>query len=225
MALILAIETATTNCSVALFKAGVLIAEKEHNTDGYTHAEQLTLFIEEVVESAKVSLQEIEAVALSKGPGSYTGLRIGTSTAKGLCYALDIPLLATSTLKAMAFAMAKNHVADIYCPMIDARRMEVFSALFDKDNKGIRGVQADIVDEDTYAKFLDKEVLFFGDGALKCKEMINHKNAIFIKGIYPSAKDIGTLANIKFEDKDFEDVAYFEPYYLKDFVAGNKKVS
>ena len=225
MALILAIETATTNCSVALFKAGVLIAEKEHNTDGYTHAEQLTLFIEKVVESAKVSLQEIEAVALSKGPGSYTGLRIGTSTAKGLCYALDIPLLATSTLKAMAFAMAKNHVADIYCPMIDARRMEVFSALFDKDNKEIRGVQADIVDEDIYAKFLDKEVLFFGDGALKCKEIINHKNAMFMEGIYPSAKDIGTLADIKFESKDFEDVAYFEPYYLKDFVTGDKKVS
>ena len=222
MGLILAIETATTNCSVALFKAGVLIAEKEHNTDGYTHAEQLTLFIEEVVNSAKVSLQEIEAVALSKGPGSYTGLRIGTSTAKGLCYALDIPLLATSTLKAMAFAMAKNHVADIYCPMIDARRMEVFSALFDKNNKKVRDVQADIVDEDTYTKFLDKEVLFFGDGALKCKEMINHKNAMFIEGIYPSAKDLGILANAKFENKDFEDLAYFEPYYLKDFVAGKK---
>jgi len=223
MALILAIETVTTNCSVALFKSGVLIAEKEHNTDGYTHAEQLTLFIEEVVESAKISLQEIEAVALSKGPGSYTGLRIGTSTAKGLCYALEIPLLSTSTLKAMAFAMAKNYVADIYCPMIDARRMEVFSALFDKNNKKVRGVQADVVDDKTYAEFLEKEVLFFGDGALKCKETINHKNAIFIEGIYPSAKDIGTLADIKFESKDFEDVAYFEPYYLKDFVTGDKK--
>ena len=223
MALILAIETATTNCSVALFKAGVLIAEKEHNTDGYTHAEQLTLFIEEVVESAKVSLQEIEAVALSKGPGSYTGLRIGTSTAKGLCYALDIPLLTTSTLKAMAFAMAKNHVADIYCPMIDARRMEVFSALFDKNNNTIRGVQADVVDEQTYANFLNNEVLFFGDGALKCKEIINHKNAKFLEGVYPSAKDLGKLAHAKFMDKDFEDVAYFEPFYLKDFVAGKKK--
>ena len=222
MGLILAIETATTNCSVALFKDGVLISEKEHNTDGYTHAEQLTLFIEEVVESAKVSLQEIEAVALSKGPGSYTGLRIGTSTAKGLCYALDIPLISISTLKAMAFTIAKNHIADIYCTMIDARRMEVFSALFDKDNQEIRGVQADIVDEDTYTKFLDKEVLFFGDGALKCKKIIDHKNAIFIEGVYPSAKDIGTLANIRFEDKDFEDVAYFEPYYLKDFVVGKK---
>ena len=225
MALILAIETATTNCSVALFNSNKIIALKEQNSDGYTHAEQLTLFIEEVVESAKISLQEIEAVALSKGPGSYTGLRIGTSTAKGLCYALDIPLVATSTLKAMAFAMAKNHVADIYCPMIDARRMEVFSALFDKNNKKVRGVQADVVDNKTYAAFLEKEVLFFGDGALKCKETINHKNAMFIEGICPSAKDIGDLANIKFEDKDFEDVAYFEPYYLKDFVAGNKKVS
>ena len=223
MALILAIETATTNCSVALFKAGVLIAEKEHNTDGYTHAEQLTLFIEEVVESAKISLQEIEAVALSKGPGSYTGLRIGTSTAKGLCYALEVPLLSTSTLKAMAFAMAKNHVADIYCPMIDARRMEVFSALFDKNNKKVRDVQADIVDEDTYTKFLDKEVLFFGDGAFKCKEIINNTNAKFMQGIYPSAKDLGALSYQKFVNKDIEDLAYFEPYYLKDFVAGKKK--
>ena len=222
MALILGIETATKNCSVALFKDSKLIAEKEHVSDGYTHAEQLNLFIKEVVGSANITLTEIEAVALSMGPGSYTGLRIGTSTAKGLCYALEIPLLAISTLQAMAFGMAENESSAVYCPMIDARRMEVFSALFDENNKEIRGVQADVVDEQTYTNFLKNEVLFFGDGALKCKEIINHKNAKFIKGINPSAKNLGILANAKFENKDFEDVAYFEPYYLKDFVAGKK---
>ena len=223
MALILGIETATKNCSVALFKDSKLIAEKEHVSDGYTHAEQLNLFIKEVVGSANITLTEIEAVALSMGPGSYTGLRIGTSTAKGLCYALEIPLLAISTLQAMAFGMAENESSAVYCPMIDARRMEVFSALFDENNKEIRGVQADVVDEQTYTNFLKNEVLFFGDGALKCKEIINHKNAKFIEGINPSAKNLGILANAKFENKDFEDVAYFEPYYLKDFVAGKKK--
>ena len=223
MALILGIETATKNCSVALFQNGIVIAEKEHISDGYTHAEQLTSFIEEIVKLTNITLKDIDAVALSKGPGSYTGLRIGTSTAKGLCYALEIPLIAISTLKAMAFGMAKNEKTAIYCPMIDARRMEVFSGLFDENNKEIRSVQADVVDEQTYTKFLVNEVLFFGDGALKCKEIISHKNAQFIEGIYPSAKNLGTLANAKFENKDFEDVAYFDPYYLKDFVAGKKK--
>ena len=223
MALILGIESATKNCSVVLFKDGVVIAEKESITDGYTHAEQLTLFIQNVIDSANITLNKVEAVALSMGPGSYTGLRIGTSTAKGLCYALDIPLIAISTLKAMAFAMTKNEKSAIYCPMIDARRMEVFSALYDVDNNQVRGVQADVVDENTYAEFLANEIIFFGDGSLKCQEIINHKNAKFIEGIHPSAKNLGILAKAKFENKDFEDVAYFEPYYLKDFVAGKKK--
>ena len=223
MAIILALDTSTKNCSVALFNGNKIIALKEQNSAGYTHAEQLTLFIDQVVKSASVTLKEIKAIAISKGPGSYTGLRIGTSTAKGLCYGLDIPLISISTLKAMAFTIAKSHVADIYCPMIDARRMEVFSAVYDVKNNEIRGVQADVVDEQTYANFLNNEVLFFGDGASKCKEIINHKNAKFIEGIYPSAKNLGILANAKFEKKDFEDVAYFEPYYLKDFVAGKKK--
>jgi tRNA threonylcarbamoyladenosine biosynthesis protein TsaB len=223
MALILGIETATKNCSVALFKDGIVIAEKEHISDGYTHAEQLTLFIQEVIDLANISFKKVEAVALSLGPGSYTGLRIGTSTAKGLCYALDIPLIAISTLKAMAFVVAKNEKSAIYCPMIDARRMEVFSALYDENNKQVRGIQADVVDENTYAEFLVNEIIFFGDGSLKCQEILNHKNAKFIEGIYPSAKNLGILAKAKFENKDFEDVAYFEPYYLKDFVAGKKK--
>jgi tRNA threonylcarbamoyladenosine biosynthesis protein TsaB len=223
MALILGIETATKNCSVALFKDGIVIAEKEHISDGYTHAEQLTLFIQEVIDLANISFKKVEAVALSLGPGSYTGLRIGTSTAKGLCYALDIPLIAISTLKAMSFVVAKNEKSAIYCPMIDARRMEVFSALYDENNKQVRGVQADVVDENTYAEFFVNEIIFFGDGSLKCQKILNHKDAKFIEGIYPSAKNLGILAKAKFENKDFEDVAYFEPYYLKDFVAGKKK--
>jgi len=223
MPLILGIETSTRNCSVALFKDGIVIAEKEHISDNYIHAERLTLFIQQVIYLANVSLKNIEAVALSKGPGSYTGLRIGTSTAKGLCYALDIPLIAISTLEAMAFEIAKNEKSAIYCPMIDARRMEVFSALYDVNNKQVRGVQADVVDENTYTEFLADEIIFFGDGSLKCQEIINHKNAKFIEGINPSAKNLGILAKAKFEKKDFEDVAYFEPYYLKDFVAGKKK--
>ena len=225
MALILAIETTTRNCSVAIFENEKLLALKEHYSDDYSHAEQLTLFVEEVIKSANLTLKEIEVIAISKGPGSYTGLRIGTSTAKGFCYALDIPLISISTLKAMAFTMTKHQTVDIYCPMIDARRMEVFSGIYDVNNNEIRGVQADVVDEQTYANFLNNEVLFFGDGALKCKEIINHKNAKFLEGVYPSAKDLGKLAHTKFTNKDFEDVAYFEPYYLKYFVAGKKKLS
>ncbi|MDC0204179.1 tRNA (adenosine(37)-N6)-threonylcarbamoyltransferase complex dimerization subunit type 1 TsaB [Flavobacteriales bacterium] len=222
MAFILAIETTTKNCSVALFENKKLLVLKECCSDDYSHAEKLTLFIEEVIKSDNLLLKEIEAIAISKGPGSYTGLRIGTSTAKGLCYALDIPLISISTLKAMAFTMAQDQVADIYCPMIDARRLEVFSAVYDKDNKEIREVQADIVNEQTYTNYLKRKMLFFGDGALKCKEIINDKNAHFLKDIYPSAKNLGVLANTKFIKKDFEDVAYFEPYYLKDFVTGKK---
>ena len=132
-------------------------------------------------------------------------------------------MIAISTLKAMAFTMAKNEKSAIYCPMIDARRMEVFSALYDVNNNHVRCVQADVVDENTYIEFLRDEIIFFGDGSLKCQEIINHKNAKFIEGINPSAKNLAILAKAKFENKDFEDVAYFEPYYLKDFVAGNKK--
>ena len=222
MELILAIETSTKNCSIALFKNKSLIVSKEHNSDNYLHSEKLTVFIQQVLSMAEVSINDIDAVALSQGPGSYTGLRIGTSVAKGLCYALDIPLISVSTLKAMSFGMSKNEVSEIYCPMIDARRMEVFSALFDFRNNNLRGVQADIVSCDTYAKFLNKRVLFFGDGALKCEEVINNKNARFISGIFPSAKNMGELAYIKFQKNEFEDVAYFVPYYLKDFVSGRK---
>ena len=223
MAIILAIETTTKNCSVALFDNGMLLQLKERNSSDYSHAEQLTLFIKEVVRESNITLKEVNAIALSMGPGSYTGLRIGTSTAKGLCYALDIPLISISTLKAMAFGMSKAQKSELLCPMIDAKRMEVFAAIYDKNNKEVREVRADIVDKGTYAEYFNKSILFFGDGAIKCKEIINNTNAKFIEDIYPSAKDLGALSYQKFVNKDIEDVAYFEPYYLKDFVAGKKK--
>ena len=223
MAIILAIETTTKNCSVALFNNEDLVQLKEQNSEDYSHAEQLTLFIEEVVRRANITYNEINAIALSKGPGSYTGLRIGTSTAKGLCYSLDIPLISISTLKAMALGISEVQQFELLCPMIDAKRMEVFAAIYDKNNKEVREVRADIVDKETYAEYFNKSVLFFGDGAIKCKEIINNTNAKFIEGIYPSAKDLGALSYQKFANKNFEDIAYFEPYYLKDFVAGKKK--
>lgn len=224
MALILAIETTTKNCSVALFNKGILLQLKEEYSDSYSHAENLTLFINEVLIKENSSINKLDAIAVSKGPGSYTGLRIGTSTAKGLCYSSGIPLIAISTLKAMALGVSGNQEYDFYCPMIDARRMEVFAAIFDDENNQVRDIMADVVDANIYKEYLDKKVLFFGDGAMKCQEMIKHKNATYLEGIFPSAKNMGILLNQKFENKDFEDVAYFEPFYLKDFVAGKKKV-
>ncbi len=224
MALLLAIETTTKNCSVALFDNSILLKCKEQQPNEYSHAEQLTIFIEEVLDTTNTSFKEIDGIILSKGPGSYTGLRIGTSTAKGLCYALNIPLVAVPTLKSMAFSMSNKKEYKFYCPMIDARRMEVFAAIYDRMNNEAREIRADIVAKDTYNQFLKEDkVLFFGDGALKCKEVINHSNAFFIDGVFPSAKDFGKLGFKKFANKDYEDIAYFEPFYLKDFVVGKKK--
>ena len=223
MALILAIETTTKNCSIALFNNGILVQLKEENSDSYSHSENLTLFINEVLIKESIPINKLDAIAVSKGPGSYTGLRIGTSTAKGLCYSLGIPLIAISTLKAMVLGISENQEYDFYCPMIDARRMEVFAAIFDSKKNQVRDIMADVVDCNTYKEYLDKQVMFFGDGAMKCEKMINHKNATYLEGISPSAKDMGILSYQKFENKDFEDVAYFEPFYLKDFIAGKKK--
>ena len=224
MAIILAIETSTKNCSVALFKESNLLAFNESDKEEFVHSEQLTSYIQDIVSLVKIHLKDIDAIALSKGPGSYTGLRIGTATAKGLCFALDIPLISVSTLKAMAFSMKQYSSVDLYCPMIDARRDEVFCGLYDNQNNEIRKVQADIVDDSTYLSFLDRKILFFGNGAQKCKKILCHKNAIFVNhDIYPCAKNLGVLSYIKYCANEFEDTAYFEPYYLKDFILGNKK--
>ena len=219
---ILNIETSTKACSVALHKNGELIVSREDVTTNFSHSEKLLKFISELFSDAKLSLSDLDAIAVSMGPGSYTGLRIGVSTAKGLCYGLDIPLISISTLKAMSFGMALEIKADLYCPMIDARRMEVYSAFFDINNTEVRKIQADIIDENSYKKELEKKVVFFGDGSEKIKEKIRHKNAMFISDIHPSAKNMGLLSYQKFTESLFEDLAYFEPFYLKDFVAGRK---
>lgn len=230
MALILNLETATTVCSVSLAKDGQLIALKELNAD-YTHAENLTLFIEDVLKQANIKLADIDAVAVSKGPGSYTGLRIGVSTAKGLCYSLDKPLISVNTLQHLASSVISNtssiiqHPGSLFCPMIDARRMEVYCAFYDHTGKEIKPTAAEIIEENSFFDLLkDHTVYFFGDGASKCKEVLSQNtNAIFLSEIVPSAKDMIAFSEKAFNEDQFEDVAYFEPFYLKDFVAGKKK--
>jgi len=224
MALILGIETSTKICSVAISDENGLIALKEEGGE-YSHAEKLNGFISEVLNQAGIDINQLDAIAVSKGPGSYTGLRIGVSTAKGLCYALNKPLIAVDTLQAMALSAAKQTVSQLYCPMIDARRMEVYTAIYDYNNNQMRDVQAKIIDEASFnSELSDHTVLFFGDGADKCKEVLNNvPNAHFSESGNPSAQFVNELAQVKFARNDVEDVAYFEPYYLKDFIATTAK--
>ena len=218
MGLILCIETATTNCSVALSENGSVIAFRDDTTAGYSHAEKLHLFIAEVLAEAKLPKEKLDAVAVSKGPGSYTGLRIGVSAAKGMCYALDIPLISVPTLTVLA-----QKVTDVgtVIPLLDARRMEVYSAVFNSEKKQIRDTQADILTDGSYAEYLSEgKTIFIGSGVDKFKTICEHPNADFIENEFPSAKHMGALAEEKFGINEFEDVAYFEPYYLKDFIGG-----
>jgi tRNA threonylcarbamoyladenosine biosynthesis protein TsaB len=222
MSLILNIETATKNCSVSLAESGKVIAIKELNDGNYSHAEKLHVFINEVLKVAKKSMKDVDAVAVSKGPGSFTGLRIGVSSVKGLCYALNIPLISVDTLKALATQL--NIDSGFVVSMLDARRMEVYSAVFDIKNNLIRAIEAQILNEDSFADYLkNNEVYFIGDGVPKTKEIITHKNAVFIDDKLPSANEMAQLSFDKFQKKIFEDVAYFEPFYLKDFVVTTKK--
>tara|TARA_B100000482_G_scaffold5636_1_gene4684 strand:- start:19 stop:693 length:675 start_codon:yes stop_codon:yes gene_type:complete len=219
---ILNIETSTKACSIAIHKNGNLIALKECVTENFSHSEKLLVFVEELIGNSQLKLVDISAIAVSMGPGSYTGLRIGVATAKGLCYGLNIPLISISTLKSMSLGMSLKIKADLFCPMIDARRMEVYSAFFDINNIRKRGIQADILDSNSYKNELKEKVIFFGDGSDKAKEVIKNRNAIFIADFHPSANFIGMLSYQKFLNSDFEDLAYFEPFYLKDFVAGKQ---
>jgi len=217
MALILNIETSTKNCSVGLSKDGVCIALKEENNGGYSHAEKLHVFIEEILNDQKLQVSDLDAIAVGKGPGSYTGLRIGVSTAKGLSYAADIPVITIDTLQALAKTIDIKE--GFIVPMIDARRLEVYSAIFDTKHQKTRDIQAEIIDETSYSELLKENTIhFLGDGAHKCKEIIIHTNAKFIDHKFPSAKEMALLAEEKYTNQDFEDVAYFEPFYLKDFV-------
>ncbi|EAP87309.1 tRNA (adenosine(37)-N6)-threonylcarbamoyltransferase complex dimerization subunit type 1 TsaB [Croceibacter atlanticus] len=222
MALILSIETSTTNCSVALGKDGVLVSLKEDYNDQYSHAERLHVFIMEILEENKKKLSELDAIAISKGPGSYTGLRIGVSTTKGLCFSLDKPLISIGTLNSLAHQINSD---GLIVPMLDARRMEVFSSIYNSDFKLQREIEAQILDETSFVEELNLgKVTFVGNGAPKFKEVCKHPNAIFVNKL-PSAREMVPLAEAKYKSDTFEDVAYFEPFYLKDFVAGKKKAN
>jgi len=225
MTTILQIETATQVCSAAISQNGKTIALKEEMASNI-HAGSLTLFIKSVMDTAGLKYEELDAIAVSKGPGSYTGLRIGVSTAKGLCFALDKPLIAIDTLQMMAEGFATQHPENkgLICSMIDARRMEVFTAVFDQQLKHISPVEAKIIDEQSFEELLkDQEVTFIGDGAAKCAEALSHEHARFSEVNFNSASNMSRLAMEAFEAAKFEDVAYFEPFYLKDFVLTTPK--
>lgn len=223
MGLILNIETATKNCSVSVSSGDRILSLKEINEGKFSHSEKLHSLISSVIEEAGITLPELDAVAVSKGPGSYTGLRIGVSAAKGLCYALGKPLISVPTLDLLALQTTLEKDA-VVIPMLDARRMEVYSAVFDDHYQQIRATAAEILDEHSFIDFLDKgPVIFTGDGAKKCIGLIKHEHARFSENTYPSAKEMALIAAKKFKAADFEDVAYFEPFYLKDFVAGKPK--
>jgi len=217
---ILYIETSTNVCSVAVSENSNLLFSVS-NSEGMNHAAMLSLFIEEALNQLKNSNKKLDAVAVSSGPGSYTGLRIGVSTAKGLCYGLDIPLIAISTLEIITIA-ALTKIEDkgnfLICPMIDARRMEVYAAFYNSRIEVFREIAADIIDQSSYNEILNKhKVYFLGNGAEKCKEMLQHPNADFIENIVPLAENMISLAEKAFMDNNFVDVAYFEPFYLKEF--------
>lgn len=222
MPIILNIDTTTTNCSVSLSKDEETLILKEDNDSGFSHAEKLHVFIDTIFKESGIAPRTIDAIAISKGPGSYTGLRIGVSAAKGLCFSLDKPLISVSTLQALAHQIKVEENA-LILPMLDARRMEVYSAIYDSNYSLYREIQAEIIDVSSYAQLLNNHKIYFiGSGISKTKTVINHSNANFIDNKLPSASTMGVIANKKFKTNDFEDIAYFEPYYLKDFVATTK---
>ena len=223
MAIILNLETATKNCSVSLSEKGKLLSLVELNEINFSHAEKLHSFILEVLKESGLMMKDLDAVAVSKGPGSYTGLRIGVSAAKGICFALDIPLISISTLNSLANAISVKK-DEVIIPLLDAKRMEVYSAVFNSSYEQIRKTEAEIIDSNSFKTyFQSKKVYFLGDGAFKCKEVIKSENVVFVDNIFPSAKEMIKLSFEKFSNNDFEDLAYFEPYYLKDFIAGKPK--
>ncbi len=228
MALILNIETSTEVCSVTLALNGQLLYKKE-STEGLNHSKVLTVFIDELFKENNLKTETIDAVAVSKGPGSYTGLRIGVSVAKGLCYGLNIPLISINSLEVLGIYAAQNlseyelpndGIPVLFCPLIDARRMEVYTALYNLQGEELRPVSAEIIDEHFLSELLEnRKILFFGNGAEKCKNIIKHKNAFFEGPMLTSAQFMQSISERKFNNGEFENVAYFEPFYLKNFVA------
>ncbi len=230
MALILSIETATPVCSAALLNDEGCILER-FTTEENAHSRQLTVFLEEIMKETAHSFAQLDAVAVSEGPGSYTGLRIGVSAAKGICYAQDIPLIGISSLQSMAAGMQQldtdSDYNSLYLPMMDARRMEVYAAVFDHKNRLMRNVKADILDDLTYIEYLEGgyRMVLAGNGAGKSKELYaERKNVVYLDDFRVSAKHAHQIAFKKFLVQDFVDTAYFEPFYLKAFIAGKPKV-
>lgn len=228
MSCIINIETSTPVCSVALSADGEVLFGKS-SFEGPSHAALVGIYVEEAIAVTKEKGLKLDAVAVSSGPGSYTGLRIGVSVAKGLCFGYGIPLIGIPTLEilaATAIHQQPKAAGELYCAMLDARRMEVYAAIYDAGLNTVRATAADIVDEQTYAAYLEKEtVCFFGNGAEKCRDVITSPNAVFIDGIHPLATNMVLLAEKAFVEGRFEDTAYFEPFYLKEFqatVAKNK---
>lgn len=223
MITILNIETATKNCSVSLSVDGKIEKLVEIAEENFSHAEKLHVFIEGVLKQCNKSLKDLAAIAISQGPGSYTGLRIGVSSVKGLCYGLSIPMIAIDTLEVLARSVVKE--SGVIVPMIDARRMEVFSCVFDKEYNQLTPIEAVVVDENSFESLYQYDkVYFIGDGASKCKSVLTKDNFVFLDDIiYPSAREMVEVSYQKYVNKDFVDVAYFEPFYLKDFVMATKK--
>lgn len=245
MPIILSIETSTKGCSAAIHQDGKLLSVSELFNEKSSSG-MLTTLISHVVKIANLTYQDIDAIAVAKGPGSYTGLRIGVSTAKGLCFTLEKPLIAINTLEAMAHSIYELRIANeeleiasdspfttphspfttMLCPMLDARRMEAYCAIFEAGTmQEVEPTQAKIIDENSFTElFENNQIIFFGDGADKCKPILgSNPNAIFLNDIYPSAKSVGVLATKAFENSRFENVADFEPYYLKEFVGTTPK--
>ncbi|HCC69789.1 MAG TPA: tRNA (adenosine(37)-N6)-threonylcarbamoyltransferase complex dimerization subunit type 1 TsaB [Bacteroidales bacterium] len=217
--MILCIETATTVCSVALCHNDNVLDIQESSKEK-SHASLLTVFIDDILKKNNTRAFDLDAVAVSKGPGSYTGLRIGVSTAKGIAYAAGTPLIAVSTTELMFYGGRTLGDYDYYCPMIDARRFEVYTAVYDKEGNELEDIRAEIVTENSYRDILDKgKTLFFGDGAAKCSKIINHPSAFFNDSFQISSRYMCNPASNALKNKLFEDVAYFEPFYLKDFIA------
>ena len=225
MSYLLAIETATKVCSVALFKDDQLIQLKEEK-GAYSHAENLAEFTSQLLADSNLIAKDLSGIIISKGPGSYTGLRIGISFAKGLCYSLDIPLISIDTLHALALGwkQSENPETDLICPMIDARRMEVYSAIYDFELRRLKSISADVIEVGSYEELLeDNSIVFVGDGAEKCQNLLKGQNRAFRGDFLPSAGYLGKEGYKKFLSSEIEDVAYFEPYYLKEFVALKSK--
>ncbi|MRJ10932.1 tRNA (adenosine(37)-N6)-threonylcarbamoyltransferase complex dimerization subunit type 1 TsaB [Ornithobacterium rhinotracheale] len=219
MALILNIETSTRNCSVSVARDGELVALCEESKENYEHAEKLHRFTQWALEAEDLSFENLDAVCVSKGPGSYTGLRIGVSAAKGLCFSLNIPLLSLNSLEILARSV-ENENADYIIPMIDARRKEVYTATFTPQMQIIEKTNAKILDKTSLQAFNDKKIIVLGDGASKASEILKLENATYLTESLPSAKDMCVESFKLYQNQQFEDVAYFEPFYLKDFVTG-----